>query len=362
VKRFLATIFILNLLKAPAQEIDSIIDVAGKIHADTEKVNLFYKNGFAARNKDPQFAFNCAMAGNEAAQRSESKKHTAKIYNLLGVLYYKKGDFKTATKYHQQALELRLACNDVLGVAFSQTNLGNIYTDLKLFARAENAYSEALKIYNRLNNAPRSIDCLNNLGVLKQGQKEYGEACRIFKMGFDLAHKINDYESKVICLNNLAVIYGLQGENEKALAMNEDALKLRLMMENELDVSDSYLNLVPYYIYMKEIKKAKEYLDTAYAIANRYNYFETKYKAFRNFATYYQETKDFEKAYYWMKRYDDTKDSILAMQSAVREIYDFNDKDLFIKKGESFRFPYLYLNVLLIICILAIGFIMTNKR
>ncbi len=221
-KHIFLTIFILNLLKVNAQDLDSLTSESIKLHSDTEKVNLFYKQGFGSRNTDPQFAFECAKAGSAVAIKSRSKKHIAKINNLFGVLYYKKGDFKKALAYHQKALRLRTECKDILGIAFSQTNLGNVYTDLKQFAKAEAAYLEALEKYDLLKDIGRSIDCLNNIGVLNKNMHHYDAAIKNFSLACSIAGEINNYEAKAICLNNLALTSGLQGDVEKAIAWNED--------------------------------------------------------------------------------------------------------------------------------------------
>ena len=318
------TIFLLVLVNCVlAQQSDTLLTRILAMHNDTEKVNQLYKRGFSLRNSDPKLAFYYANLCEEQAQISESQKHLAKSYNLLGILFYKKGDFTKALAYHQKALALRADCKDRNGIALSQTNLGNIYTDLQLFEKAENSYLKALEIFRAAGDQKRVADCLINLGVLKQTLKQNEAAFENYTLALKLAEKLNDYEMRSLCLNNMAQVFFDKGNYEKSIAYNEDALKIRNMMDNNLEVADSYLNLASNYINLKNYEKARENLDTGYAISSRYQYYEAMQTAFKIYSEYYSALMHYEEAYAWLKKYDLSKDSIMAEQSARDAEFDF---------------------------------------
>lgn len=319
------TIFLLvicNLLRS--QESDTLLTRILALQNDTEKVNQLYKKGFALRNSDPQVAFYYANMCEEQAHISESKKHLAKSYNLLGILFYKKGDFTKALAYHQKALSIRTETKDKSGMALSYTNLGNIYTDLQLFERAEGSYLKALEIYRETGDEKRATDCLINIGVLKQTIKQNDAAFENYAVALKMAEKLNDYEMRSLCLNNMAQVFFDKGNYEKSIAYNEDALKIRNMMDNNVEVADSYLNLASNYIRLRRPEKAKENLDTAYAISRRYQYYEAMQTAFKIYADYYSEIKNYEAAYSWLKKYESSKDSVMAEQSSREAAFDFD--------------------------------------
>ncbi|MGZ3931214.1 MAG: tetratricopeptide repeat protein, partial [Bacteroidia bacterium] len=272
-------------------------------------------------------AYRYGRHAERSALKAGSPKHLAKSYNLLGVLFYKKGDLNTALDYHNKALDLRIKCHDVLGIAHSQTNLGNIYTDLQQFEKAEVSYLKALAGYKETNNTERCAACLLNLGVVKQSLRQFDAAIENYAYALRMAEGINDQDLKSSCLNNLAFAYGLKGDIEKAIATNENALKLRSMMENTLEAADSYLNLVPLYLYTKEPDKAKQYLDTAAYIGRTYGYAEISNKALRNYATYFAAVSDYEKAYAYMVRYEKLKDSLAVFQKNNAVNYDFSEPE-----------------------------------
>ncbi len=325
--RFLI-LFIFTSIIAKSQDIDTLLPHILALENDTEKVNQLYKNGFALRNSDPQLSFRFAKFCEQSALRTHSKKHLAKSYNLLGVLFYKKGDFKKAISYHKKALLLRRDCNDVLGIAFSETNLGNIYTDIKSFSEAEECYLQAMQAYNQLNNKEQTANTLMNLGILKFNLKQYDAAIENYAVALRIGEELNNYEIKSNCLENIGQAYGIKADFNRAIAYNEDALKLRHLMENGRDVAASYLNLSLYYMYeeTKDLKKAKKYIDTAFSIGNAYEDFDIKKIASKSYALYYNEIKDFEKAFKWFQKFDHLKDSLLLFQNTNVTDYNFDEQ------------------------------------
>ncbi len=314
--RLLSFLLFVSIM-AKGQGSDSLLQSILALDNDTQQVNLLYQRGFVLRNNDPLKAFEYAQLCEQAAKRSGSELHEAKAFNLLGLLTYKKGQLTKALNYHQKALAIRLAHHDFLGIALSETNLGNVYSDLSLYQKAENSYLKALTLYKQLHDEIREADCLINLGVLKQNLEQNDEAAENYLMAYQVADAKNDYERKTLCLNNLAVIYQEAGQFEKAIACNEDALKLRRIMDNRLEEADSYLNLASVYMDMKDFSKAITELDTAYFIARQFEYFEAQLSAYELYAKYYVGTKNFEKAYLWLQKSESCKDSLRAMQAEV---------------------------------------------
>lgn len=312
----------LSLISAYAFGQDTSLTRILKLRSDTEQVNELYKLCNSLRNSDPDQAWYYAHLCEEKAQVSESPKHLAKSYNMLGVLYYKKSDLKKAMAYHQKALELRTSCKDEMGCAMSRVNLANIYTDVQMYDKAEENYLGALDIYNRLGDLKRAGDCLMNLGVLKQTTKQNKTAYENYSKALEIGEKLNNHEMRARCLNNIAQIFFENGEYNRSIAFQEDALKIRNMMDNNVEVADSYLNLAANYIKLKQHDKAKYYLDTAVQVSKHYDYYEAELMAYKIRSEYFSGIKNYEEAYYWLNKHYASKDSLMATQ--IEEVnFDF---------------------------------------
>lgn len=323
----LITFLLLLTIGVKAQETDTVLKRILALKNDTELVNETYKYGFSIRNKNPQLSFRYAKLSEKTALKSKSKKHLAKSYNLLGVLFYKKGNYNRALDYHKKALILRQECNDLLGIGHSQTNLGNVYEDLFLYQEAEAAYLQAIKAYTDSHHEERIVPCLLNIGVLHQHQKEYDLAIQNYQLANELT-ETNDYNTKAIYLTNMAQAYMENGMIEKGIAFNQDALKLRLIADNHVETADNYLNLGTAYISINELSKAIYFIDTAYSIASKNDYFELMFQAAEVYASFYSTAKDFEKAFYWQKKFISLKDSLLKLQLDEKKLFDFDEIEI----------------------------------
>ena len=205
VKHLFNLILILNLSKISAQEIDSLMQVSLKLASDTERVNLFYKIGFANRAIDPQYSYACAKQAEKFAQQSSLPYFIAKASNLLGVLFYRKQDLIKALSYHKKALNLRTIIDDKKGIAQSETNLGNIYSDINYYKLAESSYLQALQLNNKLGNTKEITRCLINIAALKHTQKQDEAAVLNLKQALIYANELGNYELIATCNNNIGI-------------------------------------------------------------------------------------------------------------------------------------------------------------
>ena len=355
--------FILNLLDITAQDFDSLVGVSEKMANDTSRVTLFYSEGFTHRNNDIQYSYDCAKEAEDFAKKSGLPFYMAKANNLLGILYYRKGDLTTALNYHKKALQQRLRINDKRGVAQSQVNLGNIYSELARYKPAETAYLLALAINNELQLQQQVDNCLLNLGVLNTELKNTTAAENYFNQAFKNAEKRFDYDLQAQCLNNLAVINIGKENYDAAIANSINSLKLKNLMDNEMEMADSYLNLAVAYIQKKEALPALQNLVIADSIILKYNYLAAKIEALKVFAQYYQLEKNYEKAFEHLQKYYYLKDSL---SQATKEIEAFGFIETGLKKLKPaeaiFVFPWLYFNILLFLIIGSAVFILKHKR
>ncbi|MBK7310295.1 MAG: tetratricopeptide repeat protein [Sphingobacteriaceae bacterium] len=360
-KQFFA-LFVIISTSLGAQNFDSLVFACLKIPADTEKVNVFYKEGFKARVYAPQYAYNCAKQAEFFATQSGSQKHLAKAYNLIGVLYYRKGDLKKALAQHQKALEIREAIKDERGIAMSETNLGNIYTDLQKNEMAERSYMKALQINHKLNNEKQSANCYINIGVLKMGEKKLEESEKYFLNAYKIAKNTMDYELEAMCLNNLAVI-NIEGKNyESAIGNCLDALKANEIMGNEMDKTDSYINLARAYYRLNDEKNCDFYVNKADSLCRVFDYLDAKCKLLL-LKSGIAEGKDPVLALHCYKVYISLKDSIEKENRLIVSSNDFNDEKIESTDDKHhFSFPYLMLFLIVVLCFAVIFIIYKNKR
>lgn len=329
----LTILFVFITIACSAQVNDSLLYQLNQIESDTERVNQLYKTGFDLRNIEPESSYEIAMACEKAALKSKSSKHLAKSYNLIGILYYKKGDFSKAMHFQKQSLALNQSVHNETGIAINQTNLGNIYSDINYLQLAEQCYLQALKSYNKTNDKLHITRSLINIGVLKYNQKQFHSAVKQFEQALNYANQIGDYDLIASCYNNIGTILREQGKLDSALIYLEEGLKIRQLTDNELEMADSYNNIANVYIILKNFSQASNYILLADEICKKYNYSEALLELFHTRSLFYEAQEDFKQANSWLKKYVVLNDSLHKVENEIEDP-DFLNDPVTIQKAE----------------------------
>lgn len=320
----LVFIFILLGFTCFSQVNDSLLYQTQQIENDTERINQLYKIGFDVRNSDPQMSYEFAKVCEQEALQTNSPKHLAKAYNLLGVLYYKKGNFTKALQFQKQALALNQSIHNETGIAINQTNLGNIYSDFNYLQLAEQSYLEALQAYNKTNNTLHIVRSLINLGVLKYNQKQYNAAIKQFEEALTYANSIGENELTASCYNNIGTILREQDKLDSALLYLEEGLKIRQLIDNEFELADSYNNIALVFIKQKNFNQAANYIYLADEISSKYDYTEALLELYHTRSLFFEAQQNFEQANVWLKKHYNLKDSLQTIEKNQIEL-EFSD-------------------------------------
>lgn len=345
-----------------SQTVDSLLYQLKNIPNDTERVNQIYKAGFEIRNSNPEVAYQYALVCEQEALKSNSNKHLAKSYNLLGVLFFKKGDYTSAVKFQKKALGLNQAAKYNLGMAINQTNLGNIYTELNYFNQAEAYYLKALQTYNILDNKLQITRCLMNIGSLKNDQKQYEAAKMQFKEALVYANEIGDLELISDCNSNIGTNFINLNNLDSALIYLEEGLKLREMIDNELEKANSYNNLAHLHILKKEFEKAKNYLDLSQAICDKYDYPEAKVELFGTLSFYYEAQQQFESALIWQKKQVALNDSLQKLDKENSQLQFLDEEQLPTKTASGDTNKLWLYGIIGLLCVIIVVLIIKRKN
>ena len=359
-------LIILFLSNVQAQSVDSILLVAKTLKHDTDRINLLYKQGFDKRTSNPQYSYECAKKAEAYAQKVSLPYYSAKVNNLLGILFYRKGEFKKAITYHINALNIRTAINDKKGMALSTLNLGNAYSDLHNYILAESYYLKALQINTELNNEEQISNCLINLGTLAAQQKKDDIALEYFSTVLNKAKKNNNYELQALAFNNLAVIKMNSKEFEESIGMSYNSIKAKDLSENEIEKADSYLNIALCYLFLNDLKETKTFLQISDSIINRFDYLAAKLNYLQIEHQYYSALNDHKSAYNSIRLLNRLNDSITLANKEAKLENDFTEmieeaKDASTAKNSGIGI-YWFWGILILLGIGLFMFVLKNKR
>lgn len=323
----LTFLFILVYSYGFSQSNDSLLYQLQQIPNDTERVNQIYNSGFELRNSNPELSYSYAIACEKEALKSKSSKHLAKSYNLLGVLFYKKGDYQQALQYQNKALSINTKINYNLGIAINQTNLGNIYTELNYLNQAEGCYLQALKTYNLLQNKLQITRCLINIGTLKSTKKQFDLAIKHYREALVYANEIGDLELISDCNNNIGDNLINLNQLDSASIYLEEGLKLRDLIDNEYEKANSYNNLARLYLKKEKLIDALNCIKLAESNATLSENTEALVETYAMYALYYEKNNQFKEALGFTKKQVALKDSLINLEKENKSFFTLKEEN-----------------------------------
>lgn len=319
----LTLLFILIFFNMWSQSLDSLLIHAAGCSNDTARAALFYNKGYASRLTNTHFSYCCARYCEAYAERADAPYYRAKAATLLGILFYRKQDYKKAMFYHREAMEWSRLAKDSSGLIKSLINMANVTSDLKWFRNAELFYLQALQLSTDSKSEALIRKIYLNLGVLHQQRGNNIKLAEYYYLkALEQSKAKNDFEVQSAALNNLADLAIEQKETEKAEVYAEQALVLKDMMDLKPERADSYLNLARLYLNSKNTDKAALYLDSAQQLIEKYDYEEAKAEFLELKAQEAEQMKKFESANFYNKLLLHMRDSVSKLKNEV--VFDEN--------------------------------------
>ncbi|XP_068750801.1 uncharacterized protein [Montipora capricornis] len=195
-------------------------------------------------------------------------------YNNIATVLHSQGDLEQAKEYHDRALAIRIeklgsqhidvaaSYNNIAFVLHEQGDLEQAkeYHDRALAIRIEKFGSQHIDVATSYNNIA-SVLCAQ--GDLEQA-KEYLDrafAIQIEKLGSQHINVATSY-------NNIGSVLSAQGDLEQAKEYHDRALALRIekLGSQHIDVTTNYNNIASVLRAQGDLEQAKKYLDRALAI------------------------------------------------------------------------------------------------
>jgi adenylate cyclase len=114
--------------------------------------------------------------------------------NDIGNVYEKKGDFRSAINYHEQAYSIAQKFDSKLDMAQSKLGQGRTYYKAKAYSDAVKAYSDALAIANSISSKKEMDSAYAGLAFSYYQLKDFDRAYQNQKLYSNLADTLNNQE------------------------------------------------------------------------------------------------------------------------------------------------------------------------
>ncbi|MDQ2664151.1 MAG: AAA family ATPase, partial [Candidatus Eremiobacteraeota bacterium] len=163
------------------------------------------------------------------------------------------------TKYGQ-ALEIYRALGKLVGEAIVSFNTGLLYLKIGEQKQALENFSRARSVFSSLKDLRGVTVCAINLGMIAYFKGRYAVACRIFTSALRLAVELGMPHLHCVALANLGAAQREAGDVTQALALQEEALRMRRSIA-PMDIGSDLSDMGLTYLRVGDVRAALRIAD-----------------------------------------------------------------------------------------------------
>ena len=310
-KRVIAIIFLLVAFKTLSAQkatplIDSLSHELELATSDTSRSLLLAELSFRYYTV-PDSQYSIAKRGLQLATSIGFDKGIAANMYSLGVFYV--NDPVIKLKYLNDALAIELKHNN-------KRQIGRIYLSLGVMLGENGEYKESLEnlkkgliFFNQLGHQDEIILMLNNIGYIFLKTENYDSSEFYLKKSLHIAKSYKSPVFMAIVFGSLAELFSAKNDLENSKLYLLESIKLNA--ETDLNVqADNYVQLAKIYQRLGNLKEAFIAAEKALLYAQKSKFLVRKKAALDIIGELYSSTKNYERAFYYLKQATRVNDSI----------------------------------------------------
>ncbi len=256
----------------------------------------------------------------DIAEETKDHRLTGAINHSIGTAYYYYGKYDKALEYLLKARKIRAQIKDSLGLAWSLNNSGLIYWQQQSLDEGLYHFTEANKLFNKLNNSTNPTIALeskkgsaisyNNIGLMYENKRNYVEAKKYYLLSLKLNRIINNPDGIGLALNNLGASFHAEGNNDSALKYYNESLVIHEQINDLEGIGLCYSNIAECYSSKNDINRALQYEAKSVDAYQKGNIALGLKRSYSILASLHAKTKNYKAAYEYQVKYSTLSDSL----------------------------------------------------
>ena len=342
-----------NLSVVGNKDVDSLINNYGKvleIGDDSLVYDICKKIAYeSSKPKEIMFyaqkALNIALKLQNVKWQARSKAHIARAYVL-------QSNLDDAIVLYIESLELYKKSNVPIGVGTINERLAQVYETNGNLSLAEINYKEAIRIFTEYNDSIRLASTQLNFGDFFKKRKLFNKSLLYYEKAIKFYSELNNLYGIAYTKGNIGLVYTAQNKLDSAEIYLKKSIEILEPMGDNYAVSSYLDGLAEVYFKRKQYIKAQQTAHKSLLLAQEHGLKEQIRDASLRLSTIYDQSKDFEKAFYHHKQYVAYRDSI-NNEETIRKIANLHTKYEVAQKQKEVDAEKAYKNRYLIIAISA---------
>lgn len=288
-------------LNAQIEEIKQILESKEK---SEETAIWLCDTAYTFHRNEPLIAERIAKLGLEIGQEIGSELASAKANHVLGISFWIRDEYHYAIEAYLEALKHYERLDNARGIALINMNVGIIYSDLGQEEKAIPYYLESEEPFTQLKDSVNLGRLYLNIGASYKNMGGNDKlASDYYHLALNVRLGIQDSVGVASALNNIAIVY-LEKDSIPTLENSREASKYLNdgldFLKKEKDIrlySILSVNIGRCFIGLRRYTEAEKYLDQALKIALEKDFKVIEKWCYKYKSLLHSELKNHQKAY-----------------------------------------------------------------
>jgi len=202
----------------------------------------------------------------EAAKKLQNQQEIANALNNLGGAHRMLDEYELARERYTEALMIYQAINDRKGKADTLKGLGDIHYMLSEYESARERYTEVLLIYQAIDDRSGIAYILSRLGNIHLSLAEYEPARELHEEALPLFKALGERDGEAAALKDMGEIHYMLNEYESAQERYEEALLIYRSIGDRHGEANALLCIGSAHLMFNKYESAQERYEEALAI------------------------------------------------------------------------------------------------
>lgn len=233
-------------------------------------------------------------------------KGLSNAYNILGIIFYTRGDYEKARQHYAKALDIRRTNGLKQETAMSYNNLGLLFWHWGNYPKAIENHREALKIYQELGAQKYMADSYINMGSALISQADYNSALENYFASLRISEEKGgdgqDLYHMAAAYDGIGKILTIQSKFQQALVYYKKVLEAVQALGNKAKIVVAYNNLGSTYLDLGKKDSSLLYHDKALRFAEQNGDSIGVAASLGDMSGIYRKEKNYDKAMQLMQR------------------------------------------------------------
>lgn len=221
--------------------------------------------------------------------------------NMLGVAYRRMDEIRPALEFHKRALEIAESSGkqtetNLKNIAVSYNSIGNLYLTLKQGDLAAEQFQRALVIERKVGNKLGLAINFQNLGGIFENKNQLDSALANYRKSLKYNEEINSNLGRMICNNSIAQVLLKQNKPIEALNLVLPSMATAKELEDNFYIAWTSKNIGWAYLELNQLTKSKEYLTLCLEVATANKLRSHVAEAYGHLSLVYEKQGDYKNA------------------------------------------------------------------